>query len=153
EAAFRAVYTLELTSQTNGRRTHEAHGCGYNEWIGVEREMKAYASAATLVEAVQPQRPIIGVRPPAAEKAARWFLTHFPGTPLYAVKANDNPIVVDALYKAGIRCFDVTSLGEIEKYAHLEGRQLFCMHPIKSRHLIRRAYNDYGVRNFSLDCE
>ena len=115
--------------------------------------MKAFASAATLVGADQPQRPVIGVRPHAAEKAAKWFLNHFPGTPLYAVKANDNPIVVDALYKAGIRSFDVTSLGEIEKYTHLEGRQLFCMHPIKSRDLIRRAYFDYGVRNFSLDCE
>jgi ornithine decarboxylase len=115
--------------------------------------MKTYSSAVDLVRDLQPTRPVLGVRPHAAARAARWFLGSFPGRVLYAVKANDNPLIADALSEAGIDCFDVASLGEVEQYANRPGAELYLMNPVKSRELIARAYHDYGVRHFSFDLE
>jgi ornithine decarboxylase len=62
--------------------------------------------------------------------------------------------VIDRLYAAGQRWFDVASLPEIELIAErcLDAVLAF-MHPIKSRHAIREAYFTHGVRIFSFDCE
>jgi ornithine decarboxylase len=115
--------------------------------------METFASAAALLRQRAPERPVLALRPHAAARAAEWLLAHFPGKVLYAVKANNSPVIQEALYGAGIRCFDVTSLSEIEAYAPLAGAELFLMHPIKSRALIRHAYAEFGVRHFSLDLE
>ncbi|HEX2257978.1 MAG TPA: type III PLP-dependent enzyme [Afifellaceae bacterium] len=115
--------------------------------------MKAYDSAVDLVRDLQPTRPVLGIRPHAATRAASWFLANFPGRVLYAVKANDNPLIADALSQAGVSCFDVASLGEIEQYAGRPGAELYLMHPVKSRDLIARAYHEFGVRHFSFDLE
>lgn len=115
--------------------------------------MDKYRCAADLIRLHQPERPVLAFRPHAAERAARWFLQNFPGKCLYAVKANDAPHVLAALLAAGVREFDVASLPEIEQVAALTGATAHVMHPIKSRELIRRAYFDYGVRTFALDCE
>ena len=115
--------------------------------------MDNYRCAADLTRLHQPERPVLAFRPHAAERAARWFLQNFPGKCLYAVKANDAPHVLSVLHAAGVRDFDVASLPEIEQVAELSGGSAHVMHPIKSRELIRRAYFDYGVRTFALDCE
>ena len=115
--------------------------------------METYRSAADLVHLRRPERPVLAFRPHAAERATRWFLQNFPGTCLYAVKANDAPHMLGALHDAGIRDFDVASLAEIEQIAALPGIRSHVMHPVKSRELIRRAYFDYGVRSFALDSE
>jgi ornithine decarboxylase len=115
--------------------------------------MDRYATARDLVVARQPDRPTFGLRPHAAGQAARWFLEHFPGDVAYAVKANASPFLLGALYGAGIRHFDVASLPEIEDVASIPDAHLHYMHPIKSRVAIRRAFFEFGVRSFSLDCE
>lgn len=115
--------------------------------------MKTYTSAVDIVRTEQPNRPVLALRPHAAARAAEWVLKNFPVTPLYAVKANNMPLVVDSLYDAGIRCFDVASLPEIEQCAKYPGATLYLMHPVKSRELIARAYHEFGVRHFSLDRE
>lgn len=95
--------------------------------------------------------PVHLLRPHAAFDAATEFLSLFPGKTWYAVKSNPHPAVLDALWAAGIRRFDVASLGEID---HVLGRfpdaDLAFMHPIKSRQAIRAAW-DRGVRVFALD--
>lgn len=79
-------------------------------------------------------------------------LDHFPGDVLYAVKANPHPQILDAVYAAGVRWFDVASLPEIEAVAaRFPEARLAFMHPVKARSAIRRAYFDFGVRIFSLD--
>lgn len=100
-----------------------------------------------------PDLPVHCLRPHAAFKAADWFVRNFPGDVLYAVKANPHPAIVDAVYHAGVRWFDVASLPEIELIAERcpEASMAF-MHPVKSRHAIRRAYFDFGVRVFAIDC-
>ncbi|MBY0421340.1 MAG: type III PLP-dependent enzyme [Parvularculaceae bacterium] len=111
-------------------------------------------SALALVLASRPDLPVHCLRPHAAETAAGWFVKNFPGDVLYAVKADPHPLILDAVYKAGVRWFDVASLPEIELVASRfpEARLAF-MHPVKARSAIRRAFFDYGVRVFSLDSE
>lgn len=114
--------------------------------------MEKYRSAADLIQIKRPDRPVLAFRPHAIKRATRWFLENFPGRCLYAVKANDAPHVLQSLYAAGIRNYDVASLPEIEKTRCFPGARTHVMHPIKSREFIRRAYFDYGVRSFALDC-
>ncbi len=115
--------------------------------------MEKFSSAAELIKARQPDRPTFGLRPHAAARAAQWFLKNFPGDIAYAVKANGSPFILGALYGAGIRHFDVASLPEIEDAATIPGATLHFMHPIKTRHAIRRAFGAFGVRSFVLDSE
>jgi ornithine decarboxylase len=85
--------------------------------------------------------------------AARWFQDNFKGDVLYAVKANPSPWVVETLWNNGVRGFDVASIPEIELVANAApGARMAFMHPVKSRAAISKAYFDYGVRTFSLDC-
>ncbi|MEQ1931147.1 MAG: type III PLP-dependent enzyme, partial [Parvularculaceae bacterium] len=114
--------------------------------------MERPTSALALVLGSKPDLPVHCIRPEAAKTAAKWFLDHFPGDVLYAVKANSNPLILDAVYAAGVRWFDVASLPEIEAVAtRFADAKLAFMHPVKARSAIRRAYFDYGVRIFSLD--
>jgi ornithine decarboxylase len=115
--------------------------------------MKHYRSAAALVRETNPMVPVIGMRPRAAARAARWLLANFPGDVAYAYKANDNPLILGALYGAGVRHFDVASLPEVEEAFTMPGVHLHFMNPIKPRHSIRLGYSAYGVRSFSLDSQ
>jgi ornithine decarboxylase len=114
--------------------------------------MEKFRSAVALVGTRKPDRPVLGVRPHATARAARWFLDNFPGDVAYAYKANSSVFLIGALYGAGIRHFDVASLPELEDAATIPGAHLHFMHPVKSRHAIRRAY-ELGVRSFALDSE
>ncbi len=113
--------------------------------------MKRYESAAALVAACPPERPVLCLRPHAARKAAGWFCENFPGTILYALKANDAPVITQTLNDAGIRHFDVASPREMAAVARLPNASMSLMHPVKSRETIRAAYFDYGIRTFALD--
>lgn len=115
--------------------------------------MERFPSASALISAGKPDRPVIGLRPHAAGRAARWFLQHFPGDAAYAYKANSSVFLLGALYGAGIRSFDVASMPEIEDAATIPGAELHFMHPVKSRTAIRRAFAEFGVRSFALDSE
>ncbi len=119
--------------------------------------MERHTSALALVVgsdngAFGPDLPVHCLRPHAAHKAADWFVRHFPGDVLYAVKANPHPAIIDAVYAAGVRWFDVASIPEIELvFARCPGSTLAYMHPVKARSAIRRAYFDFGVRIFAVD--
>ncbi|MGH1351400.1 MAG: type III PLP-dependent enzyme [Methyloligellaceae bacterium] len=113
--------------------------------------MDKHASAAELVRYGMPYRPVIATRPHLLRRAATFFMQHFPGKTLYAVKANDTPEVIEELYRAGIRAFDVASLTEIQQLKAYDKAELYLMNPVKPRYVISEAYHNYGVRNFSLD--
>ncbi|HJU32030.1 MAG TPA: type III PLP-dependent enzyme [Hyphomicrobiaceae bacterium] len=115
--------------------------------------MERFQAANALIGAWNPDRPVIGLRPHAAGRAARWFLRHFPGDVAYAYKANSSVFLLGALYGAGIRKFDVASIPEIEDAATIPGAELHYMHPVKSRLAIRRAFAEFGVRSFAVDSE
>lgn len=115
--------------------------------------MERYASARALIDAVKPDRPVFGIRPHAAGRAAKWFLNNFPGEVAYAYKANHSVFMIGALFGAGITHFDVASIPELEDAATIPGVRLHFMHPVKSRAAIRLGYHEYGIRCFALDSE
>src|SRR5262249_42744713 len=89
--------------------------------------MEKLSSAAALIDKCRPERPVRGLRPHAAGRAARWFLDAFPGDVAYAYKANSSVFLLGALYGAGIRHFDVASLPEIEDAATIPDAHLHFM--------------------------
>ncbi|ATV18233.1 ornithine decarboxylase [Pseudomonas syringae pv. theae ICMP 3923] len=85
---------------------------------------------------------------------ARQFSSFFPGTVLYAMKANPLVQVLEALNQGGINHFDVASLAEVATvHATLDNAVQYLMNPVKSRHCLQEAYYRYGVRSFVLDSE
>jgi ornithine decarboxylase len=115
--------------------------------------MDVFTSAAELLRHRRPERPVLALRPHAAQRAAKWFVANFPGRVVYAAKANDAPEIIQALVEAGVTAFDVASLVEIERVAQVEGAELYFMNPVKSRGSIVRAYRDFGVKSFAFDSE
>ncbi len=106
---------------------------------------------AALLSACDGDLPIHVIRPHAAFDAARDFNDRFPGHTWYAVKASPHAEILRAIWAAGVRRFDVASIGEIDLVLDLfPEAELAFMHPVKSRRAIRHAW-DRGVRIFSLD--
>jgi ornithine decarboxylase len=105
-----------------------------------------------MLQAWQPAEPVYCLHLPVYEKTAAAFLQGFPGRVLYAVKANDDPDVVQALFGAGIRHFDCASLAEVALVRRLcpEARCYF-MVPVAPRGDVARAQRDYGLRHFMVD--
>ncbi len=115
--------------------------------------MKTFPHAGVAVAALKPQNPVICLRPHAIKKAVTWFQQHFKGHALYAVKANNDPVIIQHLYDNGLRHFDVAALEEIKQLSHFPDVQLYYMNPFKPRWMIKQAYHNYGVRDFVLDSQ
>jgi ornithine decarboxylase len=114
--------------------------------------MPRYASVEDMVKNLRPTQSVHCMHPENLVQAARTFLDHFNGHTLYAIKSNPDPYVLQHLYNAGIRHFDVASLGEVKLVRGMfPNAHLAFMNPVKSRESIRAAYFDYGVRDFVID--
>ena len=104
------------------------------------------------VAAQRPVQPVTLLRPHAARRAARFFVEKFPGKPMYAVKANPSPDLLEILWDSGITHYDVASIAEVRLVARtLPDATLCFMHPVKAEEAIEEAYFTHGVRTFSLD--
>lgn len=113
---------------------------------------KPFASVEAVIDALRPSYPVYCLRPAALQAQVRRFCALFPGTVLYAVKCNPHPLVLDALYAAGIRDFDTASLPEIAAInERFDEAACYFMHPVKSRPAIQAAYGVYGVRYYVVD--
>lgn len=116
--------------------------------------MAKFSTVFELVAKEKPALPVHILRPHVISTAAAWFLDNFPGKVVYSVKSNPDIEVLHLLHDAGVEHFDVTSIAEIKLIAEqFPGAPLHFMNPVKSRESIRSAYFEYGVRDFSLDCE
>ncbi len=116
--------------------------------------MRSYNSPDSAVKHLQPEQPVILYRPHALKRAVDTFLSSFRGNVLFAVKTNPDEHVLRDLWAHGIRRFDAASLHEVAMVRGLFPQaEIYFMHTVKSRQAIRKAYYDYGVRHFSLDCE
>lgn len=114
--------------------------------------MNHFNNAIDIVAKLRPDVPVAANRPHVVKRAAKWFLRNFAGDILYAVKANPSVWVLDTIWEAGVRNFDVASINEIQLiYNRFKGANLAFMHPVKNRNAIARAYHEFGVRTFSLD--
>ena len=116
------------------------------------QESRSFDSVAAVARALQPSYPVLCVRPRLLEAMAKRFMTLFPGKALFAVKCNPHPMVLNALYRAGIRHFDVASLPEIAQVCDsFHDARAYFMHPVKSRAVIKSAFAVYGIRHFAVD--
>ncbi|MEM8876419.1 MAG: ornithine decarboxylase [Pseudomonadota bacterium] len=117
-------------------------------------EHSTFRSAADVAHAVRPDVPIYCFRPEVLKADARCFLQAFPGKTAYAVKTNGQPMVLDALVDAGVRCFDVASPAEFASaVAAKPDAELLYMHPVKSKSDIRVAIESYRIRAVAADHE
>lgn len=115
-------------------------------------QLPIFSDVQSLVANLQPNYSVYCVRPRVLEEAAKRFIALFPGTVTYAVKCNPHPLVIEALYRAGIREFDVASESEVAQiHKTYRDAKTHFMHPVKSRAAIKSAYCNYGVRHFAID--
>src|SRR5258708_696002 len=125
--------------------------------VGAPRASQAlahYPSFAALIEATRPTLPYYALHPKRFRNSARRFIDLFPGTTMYAVKANPAPHVLDQIYEAGIRHFDTASLAEIEliRGRYPEARCHF-MAPVRIPGEAGAAWRQHGLTDFVVDCD
>lgn len=117
-------------------------------------DLPRYASVKDVVEKRRPTLPVYAIFPSAFRSAAQTFIEGFPGETMYAVKANHAHPVLDHLYAAGIKHFDVASLAEVRLIRErFPGAKLSFMAPVRIRGAAGEAFRKYGVRDFALDSE
>lgn len=105
-----------------------------------------------VIERLDPSYPVFCIWPETLEARARQFINDFPGNPLYAVKCNSHPLVLDSFYRAGIRHFDTASLEEIVAVSErFKEARCYFNHPVKIRTHVENACNAHGVDNFVVD--
>ena len=113
--------------------------------------LETFPDVEAVLASVAEDEPIHCLRPQRIEATARAFLAEFPGTVAYATKCNPHHIVLDALFRAGLRDYDVASRREVALVASIPESRGWFMHPVKSRAAITAAW-DAGVRDFAVDC-
>ena len=111
-----------------------------------------YRDAAQITGKLKPTDPLYLFCPDALQTRAKRFLTHFPGTVSYAVKANPEVRVLETLAATGLQNFDVASLDEVRRVSeYCPGSILHYNNPIKAEEAVAESYLRYGVRSFALD--
>ncbi|NBX66552.1 MAG: type III PLP-dependent enzyme [Proteobacteria bacterium] len=107
---------------------------------------------ADVVREIAPVDPLYLLWPERVADCAKMFLTQFPGETVYATKCNPDKTIIQTLYRAGVRAFDVASIGEVRMVRKLAPKaKLYFMHTVKSPEAIAEAYKRHGVRSFVLD--
>jgi ornithine decarboxylase len=92
------------------------------------------------------------IYPHVYHETGQHFVGGFPGRVLYAVKANDNAIVIRALHEAGVNHFDCASLPEIELVKSVcADVTCYLMNPVRVEDHARLAQQKHGVRHFMVD--
>ncbi|MBM3507622.1 MAG: type III PLP-dependent enzyme [Alphaproteobacteria bacterium] len=114
-----------------------------------------HKTITAMVADLNPDRPVVCLRPAELEAAAQELVSMFPGDVLYAVKCNPLPGVLRALYRGGVRHFDTASLNEVELIRAMFGRKStpYFNHPVKARSAIADAHEKHGVRHYVIDTE
>ena len=114
--------------------------------------LSRYKNIRELLKSRQPGLPVYCVYPHIYRDTATHFIKHFPGRVLYAVKANDNPLIIAALNESGVTHFDCASLPEIELAKRIcPDATCYLMNPVRLSGHARLAQKDYDVRHFMID--
>lgn len=118
----------------------------------MDEVLESYDDITQVIEALTPHEPVYCLYPHVYRDTARDFVDGFPGRVLYAVKANDHPLVIRSLIGGGIRHFDCASLPEIETVRRISAdATCYFMTPVRLRGAARAAARDFGVRHFMID--
>lgn len=124
----------------------------WEETLRAIASLSGYPSAFEAVSVLQPDQPLLCLRPHILANNVKVLKSGLPGRLLYAVKANPHPIVVGALDAAGVNGFDVSSINEIVTVRDISPTALLAFtNPVKSRSAIRTAAREYKVRCFAFD--
>lgn len=111
-----------------------------------------FPDIGSLLRTLQPRQPVYCVYPHIYRDAAQHFVSDFPGRVLYAVKANNHPLVIEALASGGIEHFDCASTEEIELVQSLvPGARCYLMNPVRLEGAAHRAQQDLATRHFMID--
>ncbi len=111
-----------------------------------------FTDVPEMLAVLQPSDPVYCVYPHVYRETAQEFLSGFPGRVLYAIKANNDPKVLQALVAAGITHFDCASLVEIQQAkACTDAAVCYFMNPVRIRGAARSAQQDYDVKHFVVD--
>jgi ornithine decarboxylase len=114
--------------------------------------LRSFGSVREAIRTLAPREPVYCIYPHVYGDTAKSFVAGFPGRVLYAVKANDHPLVLGSLIAGGVRHFDCASLPEIETVRRLsEDAKCYFMTPVRLRGAARSAQGDFGVRHFMID--
>jgi ornithine decarboxylase len=118
----------------------------------MESERPQFTCVGDMLKAWQPREPVYCIHPHIYKETAKTFLRDFPGRVLYAVKANDDPDIVQILHRSGITHFDCASLSEVALLSRLcPEASCYFMVPVAPRGDAGTAQRDYGVRHFMID--
>ena len=114
--------------------------------------MTNFENVSAMLGSLQPREPVYCVYPHVYRKTAQEFLAGFPGRVLYAVKANNDPTVLQVLVAAGIEHFDCASLVEIEQVRDISHDAVcYFMNPVRLIGAARSAQEQHGVKHFVVD--
>lgn len=111
-----------------------------------------HPNTSALIAAEAPDYPSFLFSERELHKAVKVFKKGFDGLLTYAVKCNPSPHILDQLHREGLKAFDVASNVEMELVReHCPGATMHYNNPIKNKREIDRAYNEFGIRSFSID--
>lgn len=111
-----------------------------------------YANTSALIAAEAPDFPSFLFSEKEFHRAVKVFKKGFDGLLTYAVKCNPSPHIIAQLHKEGLKAFDVASNTEMELVRdHAPGAVMHYNNPIKNKREIERAYEEFGVRSFTID--
>jgi ornithine decarboxylase len=113
-----------------------------------------FSSVEEVIGTMKPIEPVYVLQPAKFQAAAQRFLDSFPGTPMYAVKANPAPLVLDQVWAAGIRHFDTASLGEVRMIkTRFPDAVCHFMAPVRLRGHAKGAFENFAVTDFVVDSD
>lgn len=116
------------------------------------QESERFESVEQMLLEASPSKPVYCVYPHIYERSTKGFLEGFPGRTLYAVKANNHPLVVAQLYNDGVRHFDCASVEEVALVNSIgPDATNYYMNPVRHPGDAKRAQDEYGVRHFVVD--
>ncbi|MFD1941944.1 type III PLP-dependent enzyme [Paradevosia shaoguanensis] len=113
---------------------------------------QVYPNTSALIAAEAPDFPSFLFSERELIKAKKVFKKGFDGLLTYAVKCNPSPHIIQILHREGLKAFDVASNTEMELIRdYAPGAVMHYNNPIKNRREIERAYEEFGIRSFTID--
>ena len=111
-----------------------------------------YPNTSALIAAEAPDFPSFLFSERELRRATKTFRKGFDGLLTYAVKCNPSPHIIAQLHKEGVKAFDVASNTEMALVReHAPGAAMHYNNPIKNKREIERAYDEFGIRSFTID--
>ena len=111
-----------------------------------------YPNTSALIATEAPDFPSFLFCEKELSRSTDVFRRGFDGLLTYAVKCNPSPHILAQMHREGLKAFDVASNTEMEMVqTYAPGAAMHYNNPIKNRREIERAYDEFGVRSYTID--